>query len=80
MTGPTPQPEGITMDDATLSAYIDAQCACLGLVLDPVHRPGVQRYLQLVMDIAPRVMDFPLSPADESGSVFLPVSPKGSAP
>ncbi|MCI1193257.1 DUF4089 domain-containing protein [Calidifontimicrobium sp. SYSU G02091] len=56
-------------------AYVDAQCALLGLVLTPEQRPGVVRYLQLVAGLAPRVMDFPLAPADESGNVFVPVAP-----
>jgi hypothetical protein len=61
------------MDATQVEAYANAQCACLGLALDPAHRPGVLRYLQLVMSMAPRVMDFPLSPTDESGNVFVPV-------
>jgi hypothetical protein len=57
-------------------AYVDAQAALLGLSVAPEHRPGVLRYLQLVAAMAPRVMDFPLAPADESGSVFVPVAPR----
>jgi hypothetical protein len=56
-------------------AFVDAQSALLGLPIAPEHRPGVVRYLQLVASIAPRVMDFALTPADESGSVFVPVAP-----
>jgi hypothetical protein len=54
-------------------AYVDAQCALLGLPLAPEHKPGVVRYLELAASMAPRVMDFALTPADESGSVFEPV-------
>ena len=57
--------------------YLDAQCALLGLRLAPEHRPGVLRYLQLMAGVAPRVMDFELGPADESGNVFVPVPPGG---
>jgi hypothetical protein len=60
-------------------AYVDAQAALLGLPIAPEHRPGVVRYLQLVADMAPRVMDFPLTPADESGNVFVPVAPSSNA-
>ena len=68
------------MDAAQIETYVDAQCALLGLSLAPEHRPGVVRYLQLVEGMAHRVMDFPLSPVDESGSVFVPVSPTGEGP
>ena len=57
-------------------AYIDAQAALLGLSVAPEHRPGVLRYLQLVAAMAPRVMEFPLAPADESGNVFVAVVPQ----
>jgi len=69
-----------------LEAYVDAQCALLGVQLTAAQRPGVLRYLQLAAGMAPRVMDFAaasLTPADESGSVFVPVeapaSPHGAA-
>jgi hypothetical protein len=58
-------------------ACVDAQCALLGLQLEPGHRPGVLRYLQLMAGVAPRVMDFELGPADEPGNVFVPVPPGG---
>jgi hypothetical protein len=57
---------------------VDAQAALLGLPIAAEHRPGVLRYLQLAAGMAPLVMDFPLAPADESGNVFVPVSPEGS--
>ena len=57
-----------------LEAYVDAQAALLGLPLAAEHRPGVLRYMQLAAAMAPRVMDFALTPADESGSVFVPVA------
>jgi hypothetical protein len=58
-------------------AYLDAQSALLGLPIALEHRPGVLRYLQLVAGMAPRVMDFELGPADESGNVFVPEPPRG---
>ncbi len=59
-----------------LEAYVDTQCALLGLVLTPEQRPGVLRYMQMVVGMAPRVMDFAatLGPADESGNHFVPVA------
>jgi hypothetical protein len=66
------------MDATQVEAIVDAQCALLGLTLAPEHRPGVIRYLQLVMGMAPRVMDFPLAPVDESGNTFVPVAPRGA--
>jgi hypothetical protein len=60
-------------------AWMDAQAALLGLPIAPEHRPGVLRYLQLVAGIAPRVMEFPLAPADESGNTFVPVAPGTAA-
>lgn len=65
------------MDATAIARFVDAQCDCLGLVLAPEHRPGVLRYVALVAAMAPRVMDFPLSAADESGNVFVPVVPPG---
>ena len=59
-----------------LEAYVDAQAALLGLPITPEQKPGVVRYLQLAATFAPRVMDFELTPADESGSVFMPVAPE----
>jgi hypothetical protein len=59
-----------------IETYVDSQAALLGLTLSPEHRPGVVRYFQLVAGMAPRVMDFPLTPADEPGNVFVPVAPR----
>jgi len=56
--------------------YAEAAAQALNLQLAPEHRPGVLRYLQMVAQMAPRVMDFPLSPAMESGNVFRPVGPE----
>jgi hypothetical protein len=58
---------------ADMEAYVDAQSAMLGLTITAAQRAGVVRYMQLVAGMAPRVMDFALTPADESGNVFVPV-------
>jgi hypothetical protein len=62
--------------------YLDSQAALLGITLASEHRPGVLRYLQMVMTMAPRVMDFAatLKPADESGNSFVPVVPPAAPP
>jgi len=65
----------VTMSDSELDAVIDAQCALLGLHIAPEHRVGVRQYLQLAAGMAARVMELPLGPSDESGSVFVPVAP-----
>jgi hypothetical protein len=58
-----------------LDAYIDAMSDALALPIAPGHRPGVRTYLQLVSGIATRVTDFPLTPADDAATVFVPVEP-----
>jgi Protein of unknown function (DUF4089) len=55
-------------------AYVDAQCAMLGITLTAEQRPGVVRYLQLAAGMAPRVMDFALQPGDEPAPRFEPVA------
>jgi hypothetical protein len=60
---------------AELEAFLEAQSALLRLPIAPEHRQGVLRYLQLAADMATRVMELPLDRADESGSVFVPVTP-----
>jgi len=56
--------------------YAEAAAQALNLPLAPEHRPGVLRYLQMVAQMAPRVMDFPLPPAVESANAFRPVGPE----
>ena len=63
-----------------MESYADAATQALNLPLASDHRPGVLRYLQMVAQMAPRVMDFPLSPAMESGNVFRPVGPEDLPP
>ena len=57
------------------AAYLNAAAATLGLTLTAEQRPGVARYFALAADMAVLVNGLPLTPADESGSVFQPVSP-----
>jgi Protein of unknown function (DUF4089) len=62
-----------------IERYVDAQCELLGLKLTAEQKPGVLRYMQLVVGMAPRVAEFAatLTPADESGNTFVPVAARG---
>ena len=55
--------------------YIDAAAATLGLKITGEQRPGVTRFFTLAADMAALVNGLALTPADESGQVFTPVSP-----
>ena len=57
------------------TAYINAAAAMLGLTITAEQRPGVTRFFSLAADMAALVQGLPLTPADESGQVFRPVSP-----
>ena len=61
------------MNDST--AYIDAAAATLGLQITPEQRPGVTLFFNLAANMAELLNGMPLTPADESGNVFVPVSP-----
>jgi len=58
------------------SAYIDAAAATLGLSLTQGQRKGVALYFGLAASMAVLVQGLPLTPADESGNVFVPVAPR----
>lgn len=58
------------------SAYIDAAAATLGLPLTQEQRKGVTLYFGLAASMAALVQGLPLTPADESGNVFVPVAPQ----
>lgn len=57
-------------------AYVDAAAATLGLPISGDQRPGVLMYFALAAQMAERVNGLPLTPADESGNVFVPVAPE----
>ena len=59
------------------SAYITAAAATLGLEITAESRPAVLAFFDLAAEMAALVDGLPLSPADESGSVFTPVVPQG---
>jgi Protein of unknown function (DUF4089) len=54
-------------------ATLDAAAATLGLEIPAECRAGVLRHWQLVVSLAPKVMEFPLAPADEAAQVFTVV-------
>jgi hypothetical protein len=61
------------------SAYIDAAAATLGLTLSQEQRKGVAVYFGLAASMAALLQGLPLGPADESGTVFVPVEPEADA-
>lgn len=70
-----------TLDPRTAEAVLDAQAALLDLPISAEQRPGVAVYLALAAGMAAPVMRLAaqLTPADESGSVFVPVGPPSAA-
>ena len=58
------------------TAYIDAAAATLGLTVTQEQRKSVTLYFGLAATMAALVQGLPLTPADESGNVFVPVSPR----
>lgn len=60
------------------TAYVDAAAATLGLKVTAEQKPGVLMYFNLAAQMAELVQGLPLGLADESGNVFVPVSPQGA--
>ncbi len=58
-------------------AYVKAAAQTLALPIATEHLPGVLRFFALAALMSEQVMGLPLTPADESGSVFVPVEPEG---
>jgi hypothetical protein len=63
------------MTPRQIEAYVDAAAAALELRVPAEHRAGVLNYFALAAGMAELVAGLPLTPADESGSVYLPVGP-----
>jgi len=57
-------------------ATIEATAALLGLEITAEQRPGVLLYFGLAAAMARKLEDLPLTTADESGNVFVPVTPE----
>ena len=66
-----------TLTPPQVEALVKANAELLGLPIAAEHRPGVIAFFTLATGMAERVMAEPLSPHDESGSVFRPLSPRG---
>ncbi len=62
-------------DDEHHGPYVDAAARTLALPIPAAERAAVLRCFGLAAAMAERVMGLPLEPADESGSVFVPVTP-----
>jgi len=63
------------MTPKQIEALADAAAAAVQLPLSPAQRPGVLQYLALAADYAELLAGMPLGHDDESGSVFIPVTP-----
>jgi hypothetical protein len=60
-------------------AYVDAAAAQLGLKIAGDHRKGVLLFFGLAAAMAELVDGLPLTPADEAGTIFVPVPPETDA-
>ena len=66
----------MALTPAQIEAAVDAQATLLGVPIAAEHRPGVLRYFALAAQMAELVDGAALTPADESGNVFVPVAPE----
>ena len=57
-------------------AYIDAAARTLGLKIAAEYRSGVASFFGLAAQMAELLQGLPLTAGDESGNVFVPVSPE----
>lgn len=60
-----------------VEALVSANAAALDLRLAAEHKPGVVAFFTLAAGMADLVMGQPLGVEEESGSVFVPVAPRG---
>jgi hypothetical protein len=63
------------MKPTSIEAIVAAQASLLDLPIAAEHRPGVIAYFSLAAEMAQLVDGLPLGIDDESGSVFVPVTP-----
>ena len=63
------------MTPEQIEHLVDAQSAALGVRIAAEHRKDVIAFYALAARMAELVEGLPLTPADESGSVFSPVTP-----
>jgi hypothetical protein len=64
------------MTRTQIEAVVAANAAAVGLVIAAEHKAGVADFFSLAAAMAQLVDGLPLGPEDESGSVFVPVSPQ----
>lgn len=64
------------MTRAQIEAIVAANAAAVGLVIAAEYKTGVVDFFSLAAEMAQLVDGLPLGPDDESGSVFVPVSPQ----
>jgi hypothetical protein len=67
------------MTPQQVESLVNANAAALDLRLAAEHQPGVLAFFTLAAGMADLVMGQPLGVEDESGAVFVPVSPRGPA-
>ena len=77
---PTPNPMSEPMTPAQREALVRGTAAQLGLVLGSDQIAGVVRYHALAGQMAEQVMGWPLTPADEPATVFIPVPAQADTP
>ena len=65
----------MAMGDEQIERLVDTNAAALGIRIAAEHRKGVVAFFTLATRMAELVDSLPLTPADESGSVFRPVAP-----
>ena len=68
-----------TLTPQQIEALVLANAAALDLRIAAEHKAGVLAYFAIAAGMAERVMGQPLAVDDESGSVFVPVAPRGPA-
>ena len=68
----------MAMTPQQVEAIVNANAAALDLRIAAEHKPGVLAFFTLAAGMAELVMGEPLVVADESGSVFAPVAPRGA--
>jgi hypothetical protein len=78
MATPLPAPPVAPLTAADIESLVMSTARALGLPLAAEHRPGVLMFVGLAASMAERLMSAPLTPEDESGSVFVPIPPRGS--
>jgi hypothetical protein len=64
------------MNKAQIEAVVAANAGALGLAIAAEHKAGVATFFALAAEMAQLVDGLALGHEDESGSIFVPVSPR----